>query len=225
LIKIFLTPLNFINYSISQQIASKITIFSQAFISVLLPNLARQKRNIKKDELINFYFYLFYFIGLVILFLTNHILEQILQWWLKSNLTLEFLELFYIFVALTFTACNSHILICFYEVNNLAKKNTIFETILIIPFIILLFLCILNKEIIYAAYLILFTELTLFFIRLNYIKKNIFSPFLLAVGLTSFNTFWLSNNFKNYDIKLFIIIIFIIINSKLIYNVYKKYKR
>ena len=44
LIKIFLTPLNFINYSISQQIASKITIFSQAFISVLLPNLASQKK-------------------------------------------------------------------------------------------------------------------------------------------------------------------------------------
>ena len=50
LIKINLGALMLITYSVPQQIAAKLTIFSQSIIAVLLPRLSKEKIDIKKKK-------------------------------------------------------------------------------------------------------------------------------------------------------------------------------
>ena len=139
LIKLFLSPIVFINYTIAQQISSKLSIFSNAITSVILPKLASQKKTINKSYVLNFHLFLFYISFSIFFILFDALFDVLLLWWLKDNFNDKFFDLFNIFLLLTFIACQSHIIISLYEANEISRINSIFESIIIIPFIAFLF--------------------------------------------------------------------------------------
>lgn len=224
LIKIFLPPIIFINYSIAQQIASKITIISQAIISVLLPNLSKSNQG-KQKEILSLYFYLFYLPCLLFLLIGYDFFDNILVWWLKKNFNIQFLNFFYLFLLLTFIACCSHILISFFEANFKAKQNTIYESYSIFPFIILLIFLIYKQNIFGAIILILSKEIILFFFRLNHIKTQILSPKLLILSTIFLTAYWITK-ILNMHLENFIVMVFLILTIIIqSLNVFKKIKK
>ena len=90
LIKIFLNPLIFVNYTISQQIASKLSIFSGAIISVMLPKLASQKSTESMKNVLNLHLYLFYIPISFLLILFEFSFDELLKWWLKDSFNQNF---------------------------------------------------------------------------------------------------------------------------------------
>ena len=90
----------------------------------------------------------------VILLISLPFYDDILNWWLKNSYSDDLLKLFKIFIPLTFFACISSIIIAFYEATFRAKKNTKYETISIIPFIIGLSICVYFKNIFLFAALL-----------------------------------------------------------------------
>ena len=186
LIKFFLSPVIFINYTIAQQVASKLTIFSGAIISVCLPSFSAQKIYMNKKKMLNLYYFLFYLPISILIILFHNFFDEILTWWLGENFNQNFLKLFYLFLSLTFVACMSHIIISFYEANYLAKKNALIETVILIPFIFFLIYFIVNKNIIFVCYLILFKEILLLIIRFSLIKSFFISKFFYFLSLFLF---------------------------------------
>ena len=223
LIKIFLSPIIFVNYTIAQQIASKLTIFSGAIISVCLPNFSAQKSRANKKKLFNFYFFLFYLPGSTLIILFHNFFDEILLWWLDQNFDQNFLKLFFLFLSLTFIACMSHIIISFYEANYLAKRNTLIETIILMPFVFFLIYFITSKNIIFVCYLILTKELILLIIRLYFIKSFIISKYIYLLSLFLFLLIFclkindITSFFYFFEILFFISII------KLIFDLYKNF--
>ena len=198
LIKLFLSPMIFINYTVAQQIASKISIFSSAITSVLLPKLALQKTRINKNKVLNLHLLLFYIPFSIFIIMFDFFFDDVLKWWLKESFNYDFYNLFNIFLILTFIACQSHIIISLYEANEIAKKNTIFESVIILPFIFLLFYLVSRDNIILLCYLILVKEIILFLIRSYYVKEYI--PFfkLYILSVLVFLSSWISKSFDNF---------------------------
>ena len=186
MIKFFLSPVIFINYTIAQQVASKLTIFSGAIISVCLPSFSAQKIYMNKKKMLNLYYFLFYLPISILIIIFHNFFDEILTWWLGENFNQNFLKLFYLFLSLTFVACMSHIIISFYEANYLAKKNALIETVILIPFIFFLIYFIVNKNIIFVCYLILFKEILLLIIRFSLIKSFFISKFFYFLSLFLF---------------------------------------
>ena len=225
LIKIFLSPLVFVNYTISQQIASKISIFSGAIISVMLPKLASQKSTKNKKNVLNLHLYLFYIPISLFLVLFEFSFDELLRWWLKDSFNQNFYVLFTIFLVLTFVSCQSQILISLYEVKEITKKNSLFETFIIIPFIYALFLIVSKGDVILICYLILIKEIILFLIRFFYLKKYIICFNLYFFSIFIFLMFWI---LKIYDLNYLSIIIkvmFFLSISMLIYYLIGIYKK
>jgi len=225
LIKIFLSPLVFVNYTISQQIASKISIFSGAIISVMLPKLASQKSTKNKKNVLNLHLYLFYIPISLFLVFFEFSFDELLRWWLKDSFNQNFYVLFTIFLVLTFVSCQSQILISLYEVKEITKKNSLFETFIIIPFIYALFLIVSKGDVILICYLILIKEIILFLIRFFYLKKYIICFNLYFFSIFIFLMFWI---LKIYDLNYLSIIIkvmFFLSISMLIYYLIGIYKK
>lgn len=225
LIKLFLNPIVFINYTIAQQIASKLTIFSAAIISVLLPKLASQKNNSDKKKILNLHLFLFYIPFSIFIIFFEIYFDDLLRWWLKESFNYDFYKLFYIFIILTFIACQSHIIISLYEANKIPKKNSIFESIILLPFMVLLFYLISKNNILFICYLILAKEIILFTIRIFYIKKYIIFFNLYLLSSFIFLVSWFLKDFVNYNLLLlikfsFLLTVFILLTS--VINRYKK---
>ncbi len=225
LIKLFLNPIIFINYTVAQQIASKLSIFSNAITSVMLPKLASQKTNFNKNKVLNLNLFLFYIPFSIFITIFDIYFDDLLKWWLNESFNLSFFNLFNIFLALTFIACQSHIIISFYEANEITKKNSIFESIIILPFIFLLFFFISKNSILLICYLILAKEILLFLIRIFYIRKNIIFFNLYLFSMFIFIISWI---FKNYENNIVIIILkftFLVSVFALLHCVISKYKK
>lgn len=201
LIKIYLGSTMLIAYAVPQQIAAKLTIFSQAIISVFLPKISSIKTIKGKKEILssNIYFYLIFVGGTLILLLPFY--NNILSWWLKDSYNLEILKIFKLFILLTFLGSLSNIINAFYEATLIAKKNTIYETKNIVPFCIGLLICVYYQNIFYFAFLILFKEFIMLFVRLRSVKKYIlyfdilnFIIFILFLAyiFSFFNLFYFS---------------------------------
>ena len=207
LIKLFLGPIIFINYSVAQQVASKLQIFSGAITSVMLPKLASQTTLKNKSKVLNLHLILFYIsISLFIIVFSDYF-DDILKWWLptsdKIKVNSDFFQLFNIFLALTFVACKSQIIISLYEVNRITKVNSIFETITLIPFGLLLVWFISKENILLICYLILSKEILLFLIRSYYIKEYMISYKFYILSIFIFLLFWI---IKIYEMDEFIIL-------------------
>ena len=112
-------------------------------------------------------------------------------------------DTFCCFLALTFVACKSQIIISLYEVNRITKVNSIFETITLIPFGLLLVWFISKENILLICYLILSKEILLFLIRSYYIKEYMISYKFYILSIFIFLLFWI---IKIYEMDEFIIL-------------------
>ena len=225
LIKLFLNPIIFINYTVAQQIASKLSIFSNAITSVMLPKLASQKSNLNRNKVLNLHLFLFYIPFSIFITLFDIYFDDLLRWWLKESFNYNFYKLFNIFLVLTFIACQSHIIISLYEANEITKKNSIFESIIILPFIFLLFFLISKDSILLICFLILTKEILLFLIRIFYIRKNIIFFHLYLFSIFVFLISWIFKSYENYIIVLMLKFSFLLSVLALLYCVINKYKK
>ena len=144
---------------------------------------------------------------------------------MKTSFNDDLYNLFNIFLALTFIACQSNIIISLYEANEITKKNSIFESIIILPFIILLFKLINLNSVILICYLILAKELILFIIR-SYFVKNFILFFNLYIFFFIFFIFlWSLKGFVFGNIVTILKIIFLLSISALFYLIFEKYNK
>lgn len=186
LIKIYLGSLMLVTYSVPQQIAAKLTIFSQSIIAVLLPKLSKQKTKSKKKNILSANLYFFFIVISFPLILSLPFYDDILNWWLKKANTLMIIKLFKIFILLTFLGCVSNIIVSFYEATLSSKKNTKYETYTIFPFIFGLVICVYYKNVFYFAILLFLKELILIFIRIFSIKYFIRDFEYLIISIITF---------------------------------------
>ncbi len=223
LIKINLSSLMLITYSVPQQLAGKLTIFSQSIIAVLLPRLSREKNEVGKKNILSSNLYFFLIIMSFILLTTLPFYDEILIWWLKNSYSGDLLKLFKMFIPLTFLACISSIIISFYEATFHAKKNTRYETLSIIPFILGLIICVYFKNIFLFAVLLFLKEFILIFVRImsvkNYIINFKYFNFLIVIFILIF-TF----SFFEYEILsiIFSLIFFTILSINVPYDLITK---
>ena len=214
IIKINFGSIMLVTYAVPQQIAAKLTIFSHAIIAVILPKISSQRNDKKRKEVLSANFYLFFSLTGLILIILLPYYEPILSWWLKKSYSLEILKLFKIFILLTFLSCLSNIIVAFYEATLISKKNTQYETISIFPYCISLAICVYYQNIFLFAFLLLFKEFIMLFVRINSVKKFIIDyKFLNTEILLFFSTFVFSffeyYKFTQLSAIFFIIIVFL----------------
>ena len=170
LIKLFLGAASLSLYSIPQQIAGKLSVLSDGLISVFLPKISSSKKK-ERFEILNANFYGFFYVVSFILILINPFVDELLIWWLKANYNLSITYLFKIFLIISFYICITHIISTFLDTQNLSKKNSLIETLVLIFFMIGLFISVYYKNINFFAYSMLIRSLIAFFIKAFYIKK------------------------------------------------------
>ena len=193
LIKINIGALMLVTYSVPQQIAAKLTIFSQSIIAVLLPRLSRQKKKSDKRDILSANIYLFFSIISFLLIILIPFYDEILNWWLKKSYSIMILKLFKIFILLTFLGCVSNIIIAFYEATLSSKKNTKYETYTILPFIVGLLICVYLKDIFLFAFLLFLKEFILVLVRLFSVKNYLINlKYFILITIIFTLTFLLS---------------------------------
>jgi len=173
LIKITLGSIMLVSYVVPQLIAAKLTIFSHAIIAVLLPKLSIKKNDTEYRKILSANLYLFISLMGLTLIILLPFYSMFLSWWLKGAYNLEILKIFKLFTLLTFLGCFSNIIVAFYEARLMSKKNTKYESVSIIPFCFGLILCVYYKNIFLFAFLLLFKDFIMLFIRLEDIKRYI----------------------------------------------------
>ena len=169
--------------------------------------------------------YLFYISFSIFLILFETLFDDLLFWWLKTSFNDDLYNLFNIFLALTFIACQSNIIISLYEANEITKKNSIFESIIILPFIILLFKLINLNSVILICYLILAKELILLIIRSYFVKNFILFFNLYIFSIIFFIFLWSLKGFVFGNIVIILKIIFLLLISALFYLIFEKYNK
>ena len=214
LIKISLGATMLVTYAVPQLIAAKLTIFSHAIIAVLLPRLSTKKNNKQKTEILSANLYLFLCLIGSVLIIALPFYDKLLSWWLKDAYNLEILQIFKVFILLTFLGCFSNIIVAFYEANLVSKKNTRYETLSIIPFCIGLFFCVYYKNIFLFAFLLMLKEFIMLFIRIDNIKMYIVSFQFFSIGILLFFLAYMFSFFSYfyfaYIVSFFFILLLII---------------
>jgi O-antigen/teichoic acid export membrane protein len=160
-------------YSIPQQLTGKLSILSKGISAVLLPNIALKKKNkfITKDLLISLKIFIFVIPFFILLFF--NFFSILLEIWLGKNSTIEIVNLAKIFSVVTWISCLSHLVISYYEGSGNIKKNSIIEIIFLPLFFIILYLTILENNLLIVAFVVLFKEIILFLFRSIKIIKQI----------------------------------------------------
>ena len=113
------------------------------------------------------------------------------------------LNLFKIFILLTFLGCVSNIIIAFYEATLSSKKNTKYETYAIVPFIFGLFICVYLKNVFLFAFLLLLKELFLIFVRTFSVKDYIINFNYLIIIITTFTLAFITSIF-NFELSSYV---------------------
>ena len=196
LIKIFLGPIAVASYSIPQQLTGKLSIISKSFSAFLLPDLSKKRINHQAFE---FSLYIFIRIVPVVIFLLIPLYPLILKFWLGSSYNETIYSLTKIFSLSVIFSCVSHILVTKFEASKTLYRNLKIEFILM-PFFLatLYFLTSENYNLISISLLILLKEITLLFLRLNFLKteiKQIKSFYLLLLYFLI--VLFLSFHYKN----------------------------
>lgn len=199
LIKIFLGPVAVATYSIPQQLTGKLSIISKSFSAFLLPDLSKKKIN---NLNLNFSLQIFIKFIPIFIFIILPFYSIILKFWLGNAYNDTIHNLTKIFSISVIFSCASHILITKFEASKTLYKNLKIEFYLMPVFLfILFFLTSKNYSLLNIAILILFKELILFFLRLNFLKSEViefkkyyfFSLYFLFILFLSFY-----NNFFYY---------------------------
>ena len=213
LIKFFLGPIALATYTIPQQLTGKLSIISKSFSTYLLPDLS--KKHVDGQNLniaLNFFCKFF----AILIFMILPFYPIILKIWLGDAYSDNIHHLTKIFSLSAIFSCLSHILITKFEASKKLNKNLKFEFYLLPIFLsILFFLIIKNYPLLQIAYLILFKEMILFFIKLNFLKLEIIDYkkyyfYSLYFALILFLSFY---NMNFYYIALSILIIIFLKND------------
>ena len=203
LIKIFLGAASLSLYSVPQQIAGKLSVISDGLISVFIPKISSSKNKKKTFEILNSNFYgFFYTIGFFLIFI-NPFIDELLIWWLKANASLDMIYLFKIFLMISFYISITHIISTFLDTQNLSKKNSQIETIVLIFFIFGLIASVYHKNINFFAYAMLFRSLITFFIKSFYIKNSLLNFNILILQNTIFILIFLFSIYENFQLFYF----------------------
>ncbi len=210
LIKIFLGPIAVATYSIPQQLTGKLSIISKSFSAFLLPNLSKKKIN---NRSLNFSLYIFVKIIPIIILILMPLYPFILGFWLGSSFNETIHNLTKIFSISVIFSCASHLLVTKFEASKTLYKNLKVELILMPFFIFSLYLLTSGSYTLFAiSILILFKELVLFFLRLNYLKSEIirvasYYYYSIYILLMLFSSFY--NNKLYYFLLIVLILNFI----------------
>lgn len=221
-IKIFFGNDNLAIYSTSQQVASKSTIFSKAFIAYFLPIISKNKKKYSGLEIYeraNFFIFIFGGLGV---YIAQPLSEIFFQIWLSEKYLIDFPNIFKILIIAYFFYTLSMVNISLLEINFKISKISRIEILYLVIHIILLILLSKQYNLVNIAFIYLLKEISLLTIRYFYINKfHVIRPeiiFFLALFL-----FFTLMNYYYLNIY-FYIIGFIVLIFNLLYlkkNVFK----
>ena len=210
LIKFFLGPIALASYSIPQQLTGKLSIISKSFSAYLLPDLSKKNIN---NQTFEFSLHIFIKIIPIIIFLLIPTYPFVLKFWLGNSYSEIIHDLTKIFSLSIIFSCISHILVTKFEATKTLYRNLKIEFLLMPIFLLgLFYLTIENYTLISISILILFKEISLLFLRLNFLKSEIkfinnYYLFLLYFLIILFLSFY--NEYLYYLSILFLIINFL----------------
>ncbi len=210
LIKFFLGPIALASYSIPQQLTGKLSIISKSFSAYLLPDLSKKNIN---NQTFEFSLHIFIKIIPIIIFLLIPTYPFVLKFWLGNSYSEIIHDLTKIFSLSIIFSCISHILVTKFEATKTLYRNLKIEFLLMPIFLLgLFYLTIENYTLISISILILFKEISLLFLRLNFLKSEIkfinnYYLFLLYFLIVLFLSFY--NEYLYYLSILFLIINFL----------------
>ena len=171
LIKFFLGPIAVATYSIPQQLTGKLSIISKSFSAFLLPDLSKNKIN---NQSFNFSLIIFMNVIPIIIFLLFPLYPYILNFWLGNSYNETIHNLTKVFSMSVIFSCASHILVTKFEATKTLNKNLKIEFFLMPIFLFFLyFMTKTGYSLLQISFLILLKEFILFFVRLNFLKKEI----------------------------------------------------
>jgi O-antigen/teichoic acid export membrane protein len=209
LIKFFLGPIALASYSIPQQLTGKLSIISKSFSAYLLPDLSKKHIN---NQTFEFSLHIFIKVIPIIIFLLIPTYPFVLKFWLGNSYSEIIHDLTKIFSLSIIFSCISHILVTKFEATKTLYRNLKIEFLLMPIFLLgLFYLTIENYTLISISILILFKEISLLFLRLNFLKSEIkfinnYYLFLLYFLIVLFLSFY--NEYLYYLSILFLIINF-----------------
>ncbi len=214
LIKFFLGPIAVATYSIPQQLTGKLSIISKSFSAFLLPDLSKKKIN---NQSFNFSLVIFMNLIPIIIFLLFPLYPYILNFWLGNSYNETIHNLTKVFSMSVIFSCASHILVTKFEATKTLNKNLKIEFFLMPIFLFFLyFMTKTDYSLLQISLLILLKEFILFFVRLNFLKKEIekvekYYFFSLLFLLILFLSFYNKNLF--YCSLIFLILSFFLKNN------------
>ena len=214
IIKIILGSANLAIYTIPQQISGKMSVISDAFISVFLPKVSGKKLAKDKKLTLNSNFYGFFYFTGIILILFGPILDNLIIFWLGKNIDLRILHLFNIFIITTFYICLSQIISTYLDTIFKSKKNFQIDTIILFIFLIGIAISVNSNNIYYFAYTCLIKSILSFFLKINYIHKIINNFNILIIQNIVFLTSFYLILMDQFYMYLLSVVIFIFLLSR-----------
>lgn len=176
LIKIFFNNVFFVFYSVSQQIASKLTIPFNGLNTMFLTLNSKSKGNI--NELVKC-LYLYIFLINIIFYMLEPLLDPMLKLWLKKNYDEHYLILSLTFFLIGGIGSLSNVLLDFYDINNLSKKNFKIDLSISLPFLTMVAFAVYFNNIYYVAFSILLKDIILILIRIFPLNFNVKHKFFI----------------------------------------------
>ena len=223
LIKIFLGASSLALYSIPQQITSKLSVVSDALISVFIPRISSNNKYKKIVNIFNSNFYGFFYLSGIFIIIIIPFSDIIFYWWLGDVSNNKIIFLFKIFLLVSFYVCIIHIISTFIDTQYLSKKNSQIETIILILFCFGLIISIYSKNIDYFAYTILVRVLVTFILKAFYIKKYFINFKILIIQNLILVTSTLFNVIEKYLLFYSLSLIFLL--AMTIYFPWKIFKK
>ncbi len=222
LIKIFLDNLIFIYYTISQQITSKLGDPLLAYNNIFIAKTFKKNKNENNNLSYSSVFYCIYiFTSFLFLYL---FLDTLLKFWLGSAYSIKYFELIKVFFLITTLGSYSKMIIDYYDIANKSKQSSKIELLFLIPFVGGIIFSIINQNVYYFLFLILFKELITLAARFYYIKNLFyFRKFIyIQLILIIFNSFsWFYNLDNIYFILLQFLHLIFFLPFKGLRNFYK----
>jgi len=176
LIKIFFNNVFFVFYSVSQQIASKLTIPFNGLNTMFLTLNSKSKGNI--NELVKC-LYLYIFLINIIFYMLEPLLDPMLKLWLKKNYDEHYLILSLTFFLIAGIGSLSNMLLDFYDINSLSKKNFKIDLSIFLPFLTMVAFAIYYNSIYFVAFSILLKDIILILIRIFPLNFNMKHKFFI----------------------------------------------
>lgn len=173
IVKIVLGSATLSLYVIPQQIAGKLSVISDAVVSVFLPRVSSNRNKDNRYKIFNANFYGFFYIAALPLILLLPYFDEIIIWWLGKDVNFKIFHLFKIFILASFYICVTQIISTFYDTILQSKKNFRIDSIVLIFFIAGMIFSVKSGNIYYFAYTALFKSILSFLLKLKFISNYI----------------------------------------------------